>query len=158
MRALKIATANAGLLKLSAAMMTTYAAMKKGRGRLDYDDLVLKTADLLTSAQHIAAWVLYKLDGGLDHILIDEAQDTNPEQWRVVQAMAEEFFTAQPDQADGQPRTIFAVGDVKQSIYSFQRADPKSFFRLRNHFRNQVRMRNCHGRMCQWIFHFALRR
>ena len=137
-KTLKIATANAGLLKLSAAMMATYAEMKKDRGRLDYDDLVLKTVDLLTSAQHVAAWVLYKLDGGLDHILIDEAQDTNPEQWNVVKAMAEEFFTAQSGQADGRPRTIFAVGDVKQSIYSFQRADPKSFVRFQNHFRTQV--------------------
>ena len=73
----------------------------------------------------IAPWVLFKLDGGLDHILIDEAQDTNPEQWKIVAALAEEFFAG--ESVLDRPRTIFAVGDAKQSIYSFQRADPHAF-------------------------------
>ena len=77
----------------------------------------------------IAPWVLYKLDGGIDHILIDEAQDTNPEQWEVIEALAGEFFTGEGARALG--RTVFAVGDTKQSIYSFQRADPRAFVRLR---------------------------
>ncbi|PHZ83954.1 double-strand break repair helicase AddA [Paremcibacter congregatus] len=112
------------LLSLGAAMMTAFRDSKKRHAVMDYDDLILKVTDLI-SREGIADWILYKLDGGIDHILIDEAQDTNPEQWRVVKALAEEFFTGE---GQGEAvRTLFAVGDVKQSIYSFQRADPKEF-------------------------------
>jgi ATP-dependent helicase/nuclease subunit A len=79
---------------------------------------------------------LFKLDGGLDHILIDEAQDTNPEQWQIVAALAEEFFAGEGSRAT--LRTVFAVGDVKQSIFSFQRADPQAFLRMRMHFEKRV--------------------
>ena len=84
----------------------------------------------------MAPWVLFKLDGGLDHILIDEAQDTNPEQWEIVAALAEEFFAGEG--AHERTRTIFAVGDAKQSIYSFQRADPEAFLRMRRHFATRI--------------------
>ena len=70
--------------------------------------------------------MLYKLDGGLDHILIDEAQDTSPEQWAIVRKLTEEFF-AGDGVRDGATRTVFAVGDEKQSIFSFQGADPTQF-------------------------------
>ncbi|WP_342760755.1 double-strand break repair helicase AddA [Azospirillum thermophilum] len=84
-------------------------------------------------------WVLFKLDGGLDHILIDEAQDTNPEQWQIVAAIAEEFFAGLDSRpADGTVRTVFAVGDEKQSIFSFQRADPAEFARMRRHFQSRA--------------------
>ncbi|HEX5321862.1 MAG TPA: double-strand break repair helicase AddA, partial [Stellaceae bacterium] len=105
---------------------------KRQHGELDYDDLVLKALALLRR-DGIAPWVLFKLDGGLDHILIDEAQDTNPEQWDIVAALAEEFFAGEG--ATERPRTVFAVGDAKQSIYSFQRADPRAFVDMRRHFR-----------------------
>ncbi len=82
------------------------------------------------------SWVLYKLDGGIDHILIDEAQDTNPDQWEVIQALSEEFFAGIGAREDN--RTLFAVGDTKQSIYSFQRADPIAFDQMRDFFRNRV--------------------
>ena len=72
-----------------------------------------------------AAWVLFKLDGGVDHILVDEAQDTNPEQWAIIERLAEEFFAGEG--ASDTLRTLFAVGDEKQSIYSFQGADPSRF-------------------------------
>src|SRR5205085_7390360 len=104
-------------------------------GQLDYDDLVAKALELLRRPG-IAPWVLFKLDGGLDHILIDEAQDTNPEQWQIVAALAEEFFAG--DGAQERVRTVFAVGDAKQSIYSFQRADPREFVRMRQHFQDRV--------------------
>src|SRR6516225_11134212 len=84
-----------------------------------------------------APWVLFKLDGGLDHILIDEAQDTNPEQWEIVAGLAQEFFAGEG--ARDRLRTIFAVGDAKQSIYSFQRADPRAFLRMREHFEARIR-------------------
>ncbi len=94
------------------------------KGVLDFDDLVSMALALLRRPG-VAPWVLFKLDGGLDHILIDEAQDTNPEQWEIVAALAEEFFAGEGARAS--IRTIFAVGDAKQSIYSFQRADPQAF-------------------------------
>src|SRR5205823_14653950 len=99
-------------------------------------DLILQARDLL-QRPGVAPWVLYKLDGGIDHILIDEAQDTNPEQWQVVAALAQEFFVGQG--AREVERTIFAVGDRKQSIFSFQRADPAGFERMRRHFTEAVR-------------------
>jgi ATP-dependent helicase/nuclease subunit A len=127
--------ATAALLRLGAALLAAYETAKRNRVALDYDDLILKTRDLLRSDGG-CSWVLYKLDGGLDHILIDEAQDTNPEQWEVVQALAEEFFAG--DGVARAPRTIFAVGDAKQSIFSFQRADPAAFERMREHFKRRV--------------------
>ena len=82
-------------------------------------------ARLLTQSS-AAQWVLYKLDGGIDHILIDEAQDTSPAQWEIVEALADEFFSGQGARPDVE-RTFFAVGDRKQSIFSFQGADPDAF-------------------------------
>ena len=85
----------------------------------------------------------FKLDGGLDHILIDEAQDTSPEQWDIVQALTEEFFSREA-RGGKSPRTLFAVGDEKQSIFSFQGADPAQFDINRQHFESQVsRRRRC---------------
>lgn len=129
------ANATAGLIRLGAAILAVYERTKRALARLDYDDLILRTRDLLKS--HGAPWVLYKLDGGLDHVLIDEAQDTNPEQWDIVGALVEAFFA--PDGAPAQPRTVFAVGDRKQSIYSFQGADPDGFGRWREHFEVEAR-------------------
>ena len=117
-------------------MLARYRRYKEARALLDYDDLVLKARDLLCGPG-VPPWVLFKLDGGLDHILIDEAQDTNPEQWEVVQKLADEFFVA--GSAREMKRTVFAVGDVKQSIFSFQRADPASFERMHDHFAARAR-------------------
>ncbi len=125
----------AALLRLGAALIEAYSALKRRRAMLDYDDLILRARDLL-QRPGVAPWVLYKLDGGLDHILIDEAQDTNPEQWEVIAALAEEFFAGEG--ARETERTIFAVGDAKQSIYGFQRADPASFARWREYFAERV--------------------
>src|SRR5690606_20180163 len=90
---------------------------------LDFDDLVVRTAALFADPGY-GAWVRYKLDAGIDHILVDESQDTNPEQWQVIEALAGDFFDGE---GTGRPKTIFAVGDPKQSIYSFQGARPELF-------------------------------
>ena len=129
------AQATAALLRLGAAILDAYDRHKRLRALLDYDDLILTVRDLLDDDGR-AAWVLFKLDGGLDHVLIDEAQDTNPEQWQVVRRLTEEFFAGAGAAAErgADPRTVFAVGDGKQSIYSFQRADPGEFARMRRHF------------------------
>ncbi|MEX0814108.1 MAG: double-strand break repair helicase AddA, partial [Dongiaceae bacterium] len=135
LNAATIAEATAALLGLGAALLGTYERHKTARARLDYDDLVLAALALLERPD-MAPWVLFKLDGGLDHILIDEAQDTNPEQWQIVAALAEEFFAGAG--ARDAVRTVFAVGDAKQSIFSFQRADPAGFERMRAHFKDRV--------------------
>jgi ATP-dependent helicase/nuclease subunit A len=139
--------ATAAMLALAAALLTAYERLKTLHAQLDYDDLILKTCDLL-NRPGVAAWVLFKLDGGLDHILVDEAQDTNPEQWQVVAALAEEFFSGSG--ARDAERTIFAVGDAKQSIYSFQRADPREFQRMREHFRARVETASEHPGEWRW--------
>jgi ATP-dependent helicase/nuclease subunit A len=127
--------ATAAMMRLASALLQEYERHKGLHAQLDYDDLILKTCALL-ERPGVAAWVLFKLDGGLDHILVDEAQDTNPEQWQVVRALAEEFFTGAGARAIR--RTVFAVGDAKQSIYSFQRADPRAFLTMREHFRGRA--------------------
>ncbi|WP_153770434.1 double-strand break repair helicase AddA [Labrenzia sp. CE80] len=119
------------LLRLAYAVIERYEKAKARKGFLDFEDLVVRTANLL-SRSDAAQWVQYKLDQGLDHILVDEAQDTSPRQWEVVRSLAEEFFSGEG--ARGQVRTIFAVGDEKQSIYSFQGAVPAYFDEMRRTF------------------------
>ncbi len=121
---LQILDATLALVQLANAVMQRYGAAKARQAALDFDDLVGRAASLLRSSGAVE-WVLYKLDGGLDHILVDEAQDTSPAQWQVIRALAEEFFSG--DGASDRPRTLFAVGDEKQSIYSFQGAAPAMF-------------------------------
>lgn len=113
-----------------------YEARKQQKGWLDFDDLIDLTAKLLNDPQ-VAQWVLYRLDGGIDHILVDEAQDTSPRQWDVIKQLAQEFTTGDGAHSDKQ-RTIFAVGDQKQSIYSFQGADPAEFDRMQNYFKTRM--------------------
>jgi ATP-dependent helicase/nuclease subunit A len=124
----------AALLRLADAVIRHYERAKAGRGFLDFEDLVVRAATLL-SRSDAAQWVQYKLDQGLDHILVDEAQDTSPRQWEVVRALAEEFFSGAG--ARQKVRTIFAVGDEKQSIYSFQGAVPAYFDEMRREFANR---------------------
>ncbi|MEQ9345354.1 MAG: double-strand break repair helicase AddA [Thalassospira sp.] len=137
-KAAAMAGATSALITIGNAMLDRYATKKALHARLDYDDLILTSLKLLELQSNMAGWVLFKLDEGLDHILIDEAQDTNPEQWKVVSILADEFFEDAARQAD-KPRTIFAVGDAKQSIYSFQRADPEKFAEMRRYFRERAK-------------------
>jgi ATP-dependent helicase/nuclease subunit A len=131
-RAAHAASLAEAALILALAARAEYAALKRARAALDYDDLIARTLALLEQRE-AAAWVLYKLDGGLDHVLIDEAQDTSPEQWAIVRKLTEEFFTGAGARG-GEIRTMFAVGDEKQSIFSFQGADPLEFEKNRRHF------------------------
>ncbi|QPH52758.1 double-strand break repair helicase AddA [Pontivivens ytuae] len=113
------------------AFLDRYAAAKAAGGLLDFDDLITRTRALLTEAD-MAAWVLYRLDGGIEHILVDEAQDTSPEQWQVIEALTPEFYAGAG--AGRVDRTLFVVGDEKQSIYSFQGAQPRAFGEMREMF------------------------
>ena len=104
---------------------SSYSHMKSSSGKLDYDDLIEITSNLLTK-KDISDWVMFKLDGGIEHILLDEAQDTNPKQWEIIDAILEDFFSGQT-KANKTLRTLFVVGDYKQSIYSFQGSDVSVF-------------------------------
>ncbi len=125
-RSLEIANISKAMLNYSHLFLKSYDTLKNEKSLLDYDDLILKTSKLLKNPG--CHWVLYKLDGGLDHILVDEAQDTNPAQWQVIRAIAEEFYANAS--TDPRQRTLFIVGDEKQSIYSFQGADPVVFTQM----------------------------
>lgn len=105
------------------------AAKKAARGWLDFDDLIHRARGLLRDPG-VAQWVLFKLDGGVDHILVDEAQDTSPAQWDVISLLAQEFTAGEGTGA----RSLFVVGDKKQSIYSFQGADLRVFEDMRARF------------------------
>ena len=121
---------SAALLTVAYDVLSRYHSDKERRGLLDYDDLIDKALELLNNVD--AAWVHYKLDLGIDHLLIDEAQDTSHKQWQIVRQLVAEF-TAGAGVHLG-TRTIFAVGDEKQSIYSFQNAAPKEFEEMRRYF------------------------
>ena len=119
---LKLVEASIALLRLTEAIFERYEAAKRARTALDFDDLIGKTSSLLTR-QEAAEWVLYELDARIDHILVDEAQDTNPGQWTIVERLTSDFFTG-AGARDCVP-TLFVVGDEKQSIYGFQGAKPE---------------------------------
>ena len=129
--AARCADATTALLRLARPILRAYDARKRELDQLDYGDLIARTQALLEEPG--AAWVLYKLDGGIDHLLLDEVQDTAPEQWHIAHRLTDEFFAglgARPNES-APDRTFFAVGDPKQSIYSFQGADRDEFTRSR---------------------------
>ncbi len=134
--ALSAARKTHALHKFASQFLPAYATRKQQRGWLDFDDLILKARHLLNDPA-VAQWVLYRLDGGIDHILVDEAQDTSPGQWDVIEKLAQEFTSGQGARTDT-PRTIFVVGDKKQSIYSFQGADPREFDRMQQEFKTRL--------------------
>jgi ATP-dependent helicase/nuclease subunit A len=127
--------ATAALLIVGDAILQAYGRAKRRVGALDFNDLISRTRNLLSRAD-AAQWVLYKLDRRIEHILVDEAQDTSPDQWMVVQALAEDFFSGAG--ASAAPRTIFAVGDDKQSIFRFQGADPAMLAEMQRFFQRRV--------------------
>lgn len=129
--------ATLALLQLAAGTLATYESLKRARAAHDFDDLISRTRDLLAGKPQ-AAWVLYKLDRGLSHILVDEAQDTNPAQWQIVQALCEEFFAGEGGRSTSETRTLFAVGDRKQSIFSFQGAEPRAWEDMKSFFKSRI--------------------
>ncbi len=136
MKGCELVEATVALYRLSDAVLQNYEEAKARRAALDFEDLIERTKNLLATRSS-AEWVLYKLDNGLDHLLVDESQDTSPEQWQVVSRLAEEFFAGSGTHEE--PRTIFAVGDEKQSIYSFQGAAPEKFAEMGGRFADHAR-------------------
>ena len=132
-RALEARDRTAALVTIAAEVIGRYQREKNRRALLDYDDLIDKTLPLLSNGA--SAWVHYKLDLGIDHMLIDEAQDTSPLQWQIIQLLASEFSPG--GARENVKRTVFAVGDEKQSIFSFQGARPREFDAMRRQFERQ---------------------
>ncbi|MGB1230344.1 MAG: UvrD-helicase domain-containing protein, partial [Holosporaceae bacterium] len=131
---LKVKTAfdtSQALQTLGRAFLKDYQKRKRQKGVLDYDDLLQHACHLL---KHDDGWVLYKLGHGLDHILIDEAQDTSALGWQLIEGLMDVFFTG-----DDSQKTLFVVGDPKQSIYSFQGADPTLFYTMRDTFERRIK-------------------
>ncbi|PNG27047.1 double-strand break repair helicase AddA [Methylocella silvestris] len=124
---------SAALGRLIDAIFARYQKLKYERVILDFDDLVAKTLTLLERSD--ASWVLYKLDAGIDHILIDEAQDTSEAQWRILDGLMADFAVGHGRNLA--PRTFFAVGDEKQSIFSFQGAAPHMFHEMQRKFESK---------------------
>lgn len=124
------------LLAIASAVAANYLREKQQRGLLDYDDLIDKTLQMLDRVS--SSWVHFKLDRGVDHVLIDEAQDTSPRQWDIIERIIAEF-TSGAGARDGIKRTIFAVGDEKQSIFSFQGAAPREFDHRRRKLETQFK-------------------
>ncbi len=124
------------LHRFAARFLPRYEEAKTLRGWLDFDDLIDRARTLL-SDEKVAAWVLWRIDGGIDHILVDEAQDTSPAQWDVIRKLAAEFTSGEGARAEA-ARTIFVVGDKKQSIYSFQGADPRQFDEMQAEFAGKI--------------------
>jgi len=129
-KAAAIAERSLALATLADALIGDYQRLKRARGLFDFDDLIERARELLRRSS--PSWVLYKLDSAIDHILLDEAQDTSAAQWDILEAFANEFSAG--ESARRLPRSFFAVGDEKQSIYSFQGAAPKKFGEKRREF------------------------
>lgn len=110
---------------------------KAREGLVDFDDLIRKAAYLLQN-QAMADWIRYKLDRRFDHILIDEAQDTNAHQWAIIDALTDDFFSGESAQGN-RVRTIFTVGDTKQAIFGFQGTSPRNFMAARDRVADRMR-------------------
>lgn len=130
--AASLAATTTAMLRVVHAVQVRYEKIKHMNGVMDFEDQVLLTARLMSELTD-TPWVLYKLDGGIDHILVDEAQDTSPAQWVIIDRIVHEFFAGDGTRNKGE-RSVFVVGDEKQSIYSFQNADPQSFAAMRDRF------------------------
>ncbi|WP_265570670.1 double-strand break repair helicase AddA [Sphingomicrobium nitratireducens] len=131
-----LVAAQAAGLRAGRRFARAYAAAKRGAGVADFDDLIRWTKALLAQ-DGIGDWVRYKLDARIDHVLVDEAQDTNADQWSIIRAMVDEFFSGL-DEAEGRWRTLFMVGDFKQAIYGFQGTDPHQFLAVREEFKRKA--------------------
>ena len=123
-------------LRAGQAYAALYEQAKRARGLVDFNDLIRETARLLKS-KDIGQWIAYKLDQRIEHILVDESQDTNKAQWDIVDALSAEFFAgegAHDDRGGRMVRTLFTVGDFKQAIFGFQGTSPESYLAAREEF------------------------
>ena len=125
-RAINVVERTWALLRVGIPALRRFESEKRRTAKLDFGDLIQRTRGLLENRKD-REWVHYKLDGGIQHVLVDEAQDNSPDQWKLVRKLTEEFFAGADKDRFASTRTLFAVGDEKQSIYAFQGADPEQF-------------------------------
>ncbi|MDR2778660.1 MAG: UvrD-helicase domain-containing protein [Rickettsiales bacterium] len=122
-------------IDVTLGIVRNYRKLKHGRGLLDFDDLIITTLELLNNSEQ-SMWINYKLDCEIEHILIDEAQDTSTLQWKIVESLSGDFFTGVGSSKN--PRSLFVVGDEKQSIFKFQDANPGMFSEKYHFYRNLI--------------------
>lgn len=132
---LRIVENTLDLLAITEGLLAIYDALKRDHARMDYDDLIMHSKHLLETPG-VSPWVLFKLDGGIDHVLVDEAQDTSPEQWAIIKALTEDFFSGESRSVAD--RSLFVVGDEKQSIFSFQGADVSLLAAMQEFFSRRI--------------------
>jgi len=133
---LNLSTFLANALEMGRVFALRWEETKRREGYLDFDDLIRRAAGLLGKSD-ASAWIRYKLDRSFDHILIDEAQDTNAAQWDIVFALIDDFFSGDGARGD-KIRTIFTVGDYKQAIFGFQGTSPENFERAKAKVQKRV--------------------
>jgi ATP-dependent helicase/nuclease subunit A len=129
--------ATLALWHVAGLVILRYSALKRQEGGLDFDDMIACAREVLTRVQ--APWLLYRLDGQLDHLLVDEAQDNSEDQWAILNALTHEFVAGRGQRELVDARTLFVVGDEKQSIFGFQGAAPEAFDRQLRATRTAVR-------------------
>lgn len=140
--ALQIIEQTRDIFTLGKEIIYQYQLLKKETASLDFDDLILFSLKLLKGETatldglDTAPWIRFKLDQGIDHILVDESQDTNPEQWEIIKYLCDDFYDGSLE--NEKTRTVFVVGDEKQSIFSFQRASPEKFSHMREWFDQKI--------------------
>lgn len=122
-------------IEFGLAILNIYKKNKDKKGLLDYNDLIVYTLNLLKNSEN-SDWINYKMDNGIEHILLDEAQDTSKIQWQIVKSLTAEFFAG--DDGNEKNRTIFVVGDEKQSIFKFQGASPDMFGESYLYYKNLI--------------------
>lgn len=135
-RAAKFAADVAAGLRAGQAFAKAYTRAKRAAGVADFNDLIEWTRALLAQPG-MGEWVRYKLDRQVDHVLVDEAQDTNAAQWDIIERLVDEYFSGSSE-SEGRTRTLFMVGDLKQAIYGFQGTDPARFSHARATFRRRA--------------------
>jgi len=135
-RGSKLASDIAAGLRAGQAFANAYTKAKRAAGVADFNDLIDWTRRLLAQ-RGMGDWVRYKLDRQVDHVLVDEAQDTNPAQWEIIEHVVDEYFSGSSE-SEQRVRTLFMVGDFKQSIYAFQGTDPTRFHEARDMFRRRA--------------------
>ena len=138
LKSIQTRDATLAILRIARAVIDIYNGLKAAQNALDYDDLIHITAQLLGADGGMRDWVMFKLDGGIDHVLLDEAQDTSPDQWSIILGLVDDFYAGESARNDGKTRTLFVVGDVKQSIFSFQGADPRAYSTMKTHLEAKV--------------------
>lgn len=142
------------IYKVAEYVISKYIKYKHRHAALDYDDLIFYAKKLLWNSE-MQDWVLYKLDGGITHLLIDEAQDTSPKQWQIIEAIMREFYAG--ISRDEKERTVFVVGDEKQSIYSFQGADVSNFNKVNRFIDSKMNSakKNFRNIELEWVYRSA---